>query len=403
MKFSKIKKKAFLILTAFSLMTVWFVVPKKTNHKEAVPTFAVPPAIDLYEDNKKDEKTNEKPLLNLPNPDINRMKSQGCVADGLLSGYNRSSKDIKVINDSECYYLHRALETWLDAPDFDEVEEIKEKIDKKDILYGMFIAEAINKKENYYFKKEDRKFDFSKMCRDGSKNYWGEHTCKPSFSTQEYRDYVQQITEDAIDSGIQVFMFGQVFYQEENVDNPKYTREVVKNMRDYAETRGVKIVIGAQTNNIKNEDYLRIFDFIEGGVGLHASGEVEDQPCFSRWWNPTSGGWCWALLWHERYKSKANNVFVHLDWSGVIGDDMSTFSRMDENERHSVLQSLHDKFVSQDVGFLMPVLTPLPKNNGGCHGPKKNFYSPSMKYGCKDLDAINGVLSEVKGKVLSEL
>lgn len=401
MDFIKSKKRIVLVLSAFSLMAVWFVMPKSINFKESVPTFAVPPMTPQSTPTKETSKTTS--LLSLPDPDIKRMKTQGCVADGLLSGYNRSSKDIKVVNDSECYYLHRALETWLDAPDFNEVKEIQEEIEKEDILYGMFIAEAINKKENYYFKKEDREFDFGEMCRDNSKNYWGEHSCKPTFSEKEYRDYVQQITEDAIENGIQVFMFGQVFYQEEDIDNPKRTREVVKKMRDYAEKRGVKIVIGAQTNDIEDENYLRIFDFIEGGIGLHPNGNVEDQQCFSRWWSAENGGWCWALLWHEKYKSKANNVFVHLDWSGVIGDDMSKFSRMSEEKRHVTLKNLHNKFVSQDVGFLMPILTPLHKDNGGCHGPKKRFYSASMKYGCKDLEAINGILSEAQGRFVSGL
>ena len=88
----------------------------------------------------------------------------------------------------------------------------------------------------------------------------------------------------------------------------------------------------------------------------------------------------------------ANNIFVHLDWSGKKGDDMSTFALMDDRLRHKTLRNLYDKFTSQGVGFLMPIIAPLPKDNGGCHGPRKSFYSPSMKYGCKDLDTINKIL-----------
>lgn len=382
-----LKKRIVAILVASFITILVFIFPKKIAFKELVPTFAIPPKILI----KTEENKPIKPLLNLPDPDIQKMKTQGCIADGFLNGYEKGSGDVKVVNESECYYLHRSLETWLEAPDFEKAQETKAKVERKDILYGMFIAEAIHTKENYYFKKENRAFDFSEMCRKNSKHYWGQNTCKPSFSEQEYRDYVQQITEDAIDIGIQVFMFGEVFYQEEEIDNPIYTREVVKNMRDYAEKRGVKIVIGAQTNNVEDENYLRIFDFIEGGVGLHSDGEVENQPCFSRWW--TDGqGWCWALLWDEKWKTKANNVFVHLDWSGIIGDDMSTFAKMNKEKRHSVLQNLHQKFNSQNVGFLIPLLTPLPKNNAGCHGPQKSFYSPSMDSGCKDLEAINNIL-----------
>jgi hypothetical protein len=155
----------------------------------------------------------------------------------------------------------------------------------------------------------------------------------------------------------------------------------------------MQIIVGAQTNNITDEEYLHLFDFIEGGVGLHSSGAVEDGPCFSRWWDTkNNSGWCWALMWNNKWKSKANNVFVHFDWSGKKGDDMSTFALMSDDLRHKTLQRLHHKFTSQDVGFLMPLLAPLPKDNGGCHGPRKSFYSPSMKYGCKDLDVINKIL-----------
>ena len=80
---------------------------------------------------------------------------------------------------------------------------------------------------------------------------------------------------------------------------------------------------------------------------------------------------------------------------------MSKFSRMSEEKRHTTLRELHDKFTSQNVGFLMPILTPLHKDNGGCHGPKKRFYSASMKYGCKDLDVINSILVETKSKFVS--
>jgi hypothetical protein len=324
-----------------------------------------------------------------PIPDIEKMKSKGCVADGLLSGYNRTSKDIKVARDSECYFFSRAIETWLSAPDFDEAQEIMSEIDRDDVLYGMFIAEAINKKERYYSYAESRRFDFSAMCKDGRKNFWGEHTCKPSLAEREYRIYLRQITREAMNIGIQTFLFGQIYHQEKDLKGDPWVSKIVAEMRAYAKSKNMEIIIGAQTNDIVDEDYLRIFDYIEGGTGLHSNGAVEEGPCFSRW---DANEFCWALLWNKKFKKKANNIFVHLDWSGVIGDDMSTFALMDEELRHKSLKFLHQKFISQDVGFLMPLLTPLPKDNGGCYGPRKSFYSPSMKYGCKDLNVINEIL-----------
>jgi len=324
-------------------------------------------------------------------PDITRMKEQGCVFDGLLSEYGKTSKLIKLAQRSDCYYYHRALETWLDVPDFERAQEIKESIGKKDVVYGMFIAEAIDVKEEYEYPIEFREFNFRKMCRKGSENYWGEHTCQPSLERSEYRRYVQHITREAMDIGIQSFMFGQVFYQDSVGSNR--IEETIEDMRAYANLRGIDIVIGAQTNDIAKESYLRQFDFIEGGVGLHSSGKIEDGACFSRWWKKP-GDWCWALLWHEQFASKANNVFIHLDWSGKRGDDMSTFARMNKSIRESTIRNLHAYFIDQDVGFLVPFFTPLPDGNGGCHGEKERYYSADNRYSCGDEDFLNALLKE---------
>jgi len=321
-----------------------------------------------------------------PPPSWNSIKNKGCVADGILNGKTSDARRaVKTVNRSECEYLHRSIETWLEAPDFDDIGKNKQKITKEKMVYGMFIAEAIDTKTSYFYPAEDRNFDFSKMCRPGSRNFWGEHTCKPSLERSEYRKYVQFIAEQAMDLGVQSFMFGQVQLQDDLSDS--WIPIVIEKMQEYAEFRGMEILIGAQTNDIDDESYLRQFDYIEGGTGLHSNGTIESGPCFSRWDN-----WCWALLWHEKYKSKANNVLVHLDWSGQKGDDMSIFARMDESLRHKTLENLHKKFISQDVGFLIPILAVLPKDNGGCHGKSRKFYSPDNKYSCKDEDAINRIL-----------
>ncbi len=339
----------------------------------------------------------DKPLPILPPPpkaSMERMKKEGCVADGFLSGYgDDENSSIALINRSNCYYLHRALETWLAAPDFEKAREIQAGVTKPNTVYGMFIAEAISTNEDYRFPAEQRDFDFGDMCRSGSKNFWGEHTCKPSLGTEEYRKYIRYITEEAMNMGIQSFLFGQVFYQDAADLSETHMPEVIEEMREYAAYRGMEIVIGAQTNDITDEKYLKLFDYIEGGVGLQFDGTVEDGPCFSRWYKKP-GDWCWALLWNERYKSKANNVFVHFDWSGKLGDDMSVFTRMDQNEREAAVRTLHKKFTSDDVGFLMPFLATLHRDNGGCSGPKKRFYSAHRKYSCQDEDALNKILED---------
>ena len=138
------------------------------------------------------------------------VKTKGCVVDGFLSEYGEDTNSATaMINRSNCIYLHRALETWTDPPDFKKATEIMEGIKKPGVIYGMFIAEAIRKGE-HTFEDDGKEFDFSDMCRKGSENVWGEHTCKPSISSKEYRKYLKAITREAMDIGIQSFLFGQI-------------------------------------------------------------------------------------------------------------------------------------------------------------------------------------------------
>ncbi len=329
-------------------------------------------------------------ILDWSSPDITRMKTQGCVADGLLFK-NDAPSNIKLAKESNCYFFHRAVETWLSPPDFRVVKKNINKIGKIDVQYSMFIAEAINTKSKYYFRDENRFFKFSKMCKKFSKNFWGEHTCKPSFKKKEYRSYIRQITRDAMDSGIKVFLFGQIRHQEDDYKNHPKIDNIIREMREYANSKNMHILIGAQTGDIKRERYLKIFDFIDGGIGLHEDGTIEEGPCYSKFYKE-NGDWCWPLMWHKDFKDKANNVITYLDWNGEIGDDMNTFVRLSTKDRHKTLNYLHKTLLNKGVGFLLPLITPLPKDESGCHGFSKKFYSPSNEYNCQDIDTINGLL-----------
>lgn len=315
------------------------------------------------------------------------MKRKGCVADGMLSGYGGNTVSMtKLINRSECVYLHRALETWADPPDFEKAEEIMQRVKKYPVIYGMFIAEAIRKNADYPDSSERKEFDFSKMCRHGSDDRWGEHTCIPEFKSSEYRKYVLYITERAMDIGIQSFLFGQIYLQDGDIGGKSEVTKIVSEMRKYAKQKNMEIVIGAQTNHITDEKYLKNFDFIEGGVGINSQGKIEEGPCLSR------KSSCWALLWNEDFTSKAKNVFLHLDWSGLVYDDMSIFARMDHETRIKTLSNLYYYFTSRNMAFLMPFLATINKKNGGCYGPMKRFYSPDNKYSCNDENEINAIL-----------
>ncbi|OGI25695.1 MAG: hypothetical protein A3J76_04410 [Candidatus Moranbacteria bacterium RBG_13_45_13] len=320
-----------------------------------------------------------------PPVSMDRVMREGCVADGLLSQYNPDSDQfISLINRSNCYYLHRAVETWRQPPRFEVINNVMNRITKKDVVYGMFIAEALDTNDNYKNASSGHYFRFRKMCHRDSLNAWGEHTCKPTFSSEEYRDYLKYITRRAIDMGIQSFTFGQIYMQESS--SRKYAPQIVKKIRAYAKKRGVDVVIGAQTGATTDPKYLKLFDYIEGGVGIDSNGDVENGPCLS------TRGSCWALLWNKAYSAKSKNVLLHLDWTGIPSDDLDVFARMSPEKRAETLRKLHKKFTSQNMGFLMPYFGVLAKDNGGCYGPKKRYYSPDNAYGCRDEDAINAIL-----------
>ena len=330
------------------------------------------------------------PLLLPPAPppppvNMDRLKKQGCVADGILTGYSPENMQfIELINRSNCYYLHRAIETWLTPPDFSRAETRKKLITKKDLVFGMFIAEALDTKASYYNEKKNRDFDFSKMCHKGTANAWGEHTCRPAFSSEEYRDYVEQISRKAINLGVQSFTFGQIYWQEGSEN--QYAQEIIAGIRSYAKENSADVIIGAQTGSITDPQYLKLFDYIEGGVGIDGNGNIENGPCLSR------RGGCWALLWHKNYANNANNVLLHLDWTGIPSDDLDIFARMSRAKRAQTLERLYNYFRGRNMGFMLPFFGVLYKNNGGCYGPEKKYYSPDNAYSCKDEDAINQIM-----------
>lgn len=331
----------------------------------------------------------------VPGPiSMEQVRKNGCVADGFLSGYGGKTDEIaSMLSRSRCVYLHRALETWLRPPNFEKAVEIMQKMDekKRPLVYGMFLAEAISTWRGYDDPAWDHDFKFKKMCRNGNFNQWEKNSCIPSVNQPEYRRYLKSITHRAMDIGIQSFLFGQIKLQDEN---PTFEgtemRGVLEDMRSYAREKDMQIIIGAQTNDIKDEKYLRLFDYIEGGVGIDENGAVENEACSSKFSS------CWALLWNERYRAKANNVLVHLDWSGHTWDDMGVFARMDQDTRIKTLDSLYTKFTKQNMGFLIPFLAVLNHENEGCYGPNKHFYTPSKKYRCDDEGEINKMLPEVK-------
>ena len=376
-----------ILLLAASASAIFWFRENKINLSQA-DIAAAPP---LSENDSLQGTLSAPSTENIPKPppppvSMERLKAQGCVTDGLLTEYNPDQGEfVSLISRSNCYYLHRAIETWREPPDFQVIEKNMAQIGKTNVVYGMFLAEAISTKDGYKNEETGHVFDFGQMCHNDTLNDWGEHTCKPTFSSVEYRDYLKYITRHAIDLGVQSFTFGQIQLQESSMRN--YAPRIVKDIRKYAEEKGVDVVVGAQTGSITDSKYLKLFDYIEGGVGIDSNGNIENGPCLSR------KGSCWALLWNKAYAGKANNVLLHLDWTGIPQDDLDVFARMTAEKRAQTLKNLYKYFTAKNMGFLMPYFGVLHKENGGCYGPKKGFYSPDNAYSCQDETVINGILS----------
>ena len=67
---------------------------------------------------------------------LEAMRVRGCIADGILSGYGGDTRaSVDLINRSECLYLHRALESWLNPPDFELARRIQKTFERSDLLY----------------------------------------------------------------------------------------------------------------------------------------------------------------------------------------------------------------------------------------------------------------------------
>jgi hypothetical protein len=362
----------------------------KKNIAIAISAIGLPIALAItlinYTENAKDAEAR--------NVMMETMKTKGCVADGLLTGSGGDTGTlIASINRSQCQYLHRSIETWTTPPDFALIAENMKKIKKPGIIYSMFLAEAIGLDSKYNYPDGSGQFDFPAMCKNGSQEFWGPGTCKANFASKEYRKYLSYITKQAIDLGVQSFLIGQIYFQDVGSSRNSIAPEIISEMRQYAKSKGKVITIGAQTNDIEDPNYLKLFDYIEGGVGIDDVGNIENGACFSRWWKKP-GDRCWALLWNEKFASKANNVILNFDWSGLEYDDMSKFARMNKSNREKTLKNLYQMFASRKVGFLMPFLAVVYRDNNGCYGPNSEYYSPDNKYSCKDEDFMNSVLQK---------
>lgn len=349
---------------------------------------------------------------------IRDMKEKGCVWSGLITtaepfdSWIQSKFDeyIDLLDRSACSYLHRSIETWTDPPNSTKIAENIERIRQatgKEYIHEMMIAEAIpaHNSGTWWFNKEYANFNFPAMCSDCQPvDYGRPNNCIPSLNKPEYRRYVKYITEKAIDNGVQSFMFGQVYLQDERWKTAPVIQEVIAEMRAYALSKDKQIVIGAQTNDIDVGDYLRNFDYITSVTAQDENGNIEtDRDCHSccppgpiyQCLDPIYQ--CLALLWGDRFRLPAQNndvaILISLDFGSDVNDEMHKFARMSRESRANFLNSVYSFLKGKDIGFLMPMLVGIsPPTGKECYGSSPYIYSSSNQYTCKDEDVINSIL-----------
>ena len=151
-------------------------------------------------------------LTTTTDPNMDLIKMKGCGGWALMvsnGGDDRSS--VAMINRSQCYYLHRALETWLEPPDFSKRRIGYIGRSRNRIRYmGCFSPRAIDEKRITITRLRSGN-SISRKCAAREQNFGVSIRAKPTLESAEYRKYLEYITERAMDLGIQVFLFGQVF------------------------------------------------------------------------------------------------------------------------------------------------------------------------------------------------
>lgn len=315
------------------------------------------------------------------------MKSRGCMFDGIL--YARSqlaghSQDLQMLARSSCFYLPRAVETWNSSPNFQTIATNLSALRtalgsvQKQFLFGAFIAESVDTTRAYVSTSAGT-FNSANFCYPGSLGTFGPGTCVPDLRSPVYQQYLLGITSDLLDLGVSDFLFGQLQYVDRNLSAAP---TLLARMRDLAARKNRLIVIGGQTNTIRDAAYLQAFDYILGGSYITTSGGLVMDSEISGPQAQASGS---ALLWHPTYRSLARNVIIEFDWWNT-DDDIHRFARLSASSRAAALARIRSTFASINVGFLLPFTVPLNGGvaSGSCSGANVWTYSANRDFSCKD-------------------
>lgn len=357
---------------------------------------------------------------------IEELKTNGCMWAGLVDAHpdihlpSELPIQINTLKRSNCKHLFRAIDTWDHAPNFvsirNTIRSIREQTGR-DFIYNMSIGEHINPSVmgtyTYLENGVEKTFNFQDMCSTVLPG--NTSGCIPSFRQPEYLRYVKYIMRQAIDIGVHEFIFGNINKQEDiNTTMDSSTvfvaPEILQEIRAYAASKNVSILIGMQGVITFPSSYVSLFDFVVAPLYQYTDGSFGDEACSARNRDFADNDennpnliYCSGIAWwnNAMYLAKANNVIVELDWFSATYDDVHIFTRMNDATKTKLLTDAYGYFKNHQsgkLGFLMPFMMPIGGQSLGdeCYGPHPYSYAASQEYthsrACKDEDIISSIL-----------
>ena len=373
-------------------------------------------------------------------------KAQACTADGLLwdgpdddfgrVGIPNMNDYQSLIARSKCGLLSRAIETWFIPPNFTTIQSRLSALQSlsggKGFIYSMSIAEALYPAavSTFFDPLTNTNLSVADMCQPGTDPQTGNYnqfgiqgSCVPSYFSPVYQQYLRSITQQAINMGVQDFVFGEMdvvdsanlqldsqgelLYGDDinSSDNTWSTTPifplVFAQIRAYAFSKGIPITIGCQIGDKNGFNWaqyseLKLCDYKDSPL---LTGNVNASTWTSAQWDNPSSAANWSNGdWNNPGITSQTSVLADFEWWGV-GDDITLYSQQQKTDRMPFAFNAHAMLAQAGQGLMMPFIEPLATTTGVQCGAIPNYpdgssptYSPSNTM-CGDEDVLNAALS----------
>jgi hypothetical protein len=299
----------------------------------------------------------------------------------------------------------------------------------KSFIYSLNVAEALlpGAVPTWHDALNNTDLNVADMCQAGKApsgqfNQQGlMGSCVPSYFSPTYQQYLQSITQQAIDLGVRDFVFGEMDLPDSKVlqldsngalansflssDNtweiaPIFP-QLFARLRAYAVSKGVAITIGCQRGDISGYDWstksqLKLCDYKYSPL---LTGVVNSpQWTTAQWMSPASAADWSSADWNNAAITSQTSVLADFEWWGAT-DDVTLYAQRPKIERAAFAFHASQMLRAAGQGLLLPFIEPLSATSGvQCAGVPKYAdssgptYSPSATY-CGDEDVLNDALA----------